>query len=364
MTPLEDIIKQMIREQGPMRFDSYMALCLGHPEHGYYMTHDPFGADGDFTTAPEISQMFGEMVGAWIADSWMKLGSPNPFTLLECGAGRGTLIQDALRVTKNVPGFHESMTLRLLETSPVLRQAQESSLAAYGAVWHSDTESIPSDSPFIVIGNEFLDALPVRQMVLSDAGWTEKFVDLDINDTLRIHDVLMPESEKSVLPQLLLPPKVGDHVEVSHEQERILDDLIKIILKQKGIALFIDYGFTLPVAGDTIQALKNHRFCGVLDTPGESDITAHVNFARLADFAMEKEMTVHGPVSQGDYLRRIGIVERAESLRLNATDQQRGDIDAALKRLAGNDTKGGDMGELFRVIAFSSDPAIELAGFA
>jgi len=192
MTALEHIIKQKIRERGPggyMDLGEYMSLCLSHPEHGYYMTRDPFGQKGDFTTAPEISQMFGEMIGVWVADTWIKMGSPKKIIILECGPGRGTLMADAMRVTKNVDGFHDAVQLHLLEMSPVLKDIQKDSLKEYGATWHSEPESVPTDSPLIVIGNEFLDALPVRQLVFTETGWQEKVVKININDTLRLHEI-------------------------------------------------------------------------------------------------------------------------------------------------------------------------------
>ncbi len=368
MTALEDIIKDQIRASGHMDIGSYMELCLGHPEHGYYMKQDPFGEAGDFTTAPEISQMFGELIGAWLADTWMQMGSPAKFILLECGAGRGTLMADALRATKGVKGFHEAMHLHLLEMSPVLKAAQEELLSSYDATWHMTLESIRVDSPVLVVGNEFLDALPVRQLVLREAGWHEKAVKLDINDTLCIGEAKADKGVKELIPPLLIPPKVGGHLEVSLQQRCILTEIMNIVLKQSGSCLFIDYGFIHSVSGDTLQAVRKHSYCGVLDSPGDVDITSHVNFSEISRLAMQEKMTVHGPVSQGDFLNRLGIGARARKLTQNATDAQRCDIEVAIKRLTGQDSKakdrGGDMGALFKVIAFSSDPQIDLAGFA
>ena len=365
-TILEEIIKERIRQDGSINMGEYMALCLGHPEHGYYMTRDPFGQAGDFTTAPEISQMFGELIGAWLADSWTQMGCPHKFTLVECGPGRGTLMADALRATKGISGFHEAAQLHLLETSRILRQAQEEALAGYGASWHSDPESLASfsgDSPLLIIGNEFLDALPVRQFVRTDAGWNEKMIDLDINDTLRLYETKANNEGNRLIPTLLIPPKIGDQVEVSLEQQCFLTEIMNMMIKQGGNAIFIDYGFTHAVPGDTLQAVKDHRYCGVLDSPGEVDITAHVNFADIAKLGLEKKLTVHGPVSQGEFLNRLGIGVRAEKLSQHATEAQRVEIEGAVKRLTGQATKAGEMGALFKVIAFSASPDIELAGF-
>lgn len=363
-TPLEKLIKQQIRQNGPMNLAEYMGLCLGHPQHGYYMTRDPFGAAGDFITAPEISQMFGELIGAWLADTWTQMGSPDKFMLLELGAGRGTLMQDALRATKGVNGFHEAMQLHFVEMSPVLKAAQEEKLASYGANWHMTLESIRVDSPVLVIGNEFLDALPVRQLILRETGWFEKVVNIDINDTICLGEIKADEAVKQQLPPLLIPPKIGDQVEVSLQVECTVQEIMNIVLKQGGSALFIDYGFNHSVSGDTLQAMKNHSYCGLLDSPGEADITAHVNFAEISRLAMEEKLTVHGPVSQGDFLNRLGIGVRAANLTQHATQDQRREIDAAVRRLTGKNIKDGEMGELFKVIAFSSSAEIQLAGFA
>lgn len=370
MSALEEIIKDQIRANGPegsMTMAEYMALCLGHPEHGYYMSRDPFGTAGDFTTAPEISQMFGELIGAWLADAWQKMGSPSKFILLECGPGRGTLMADALRATKAVEGFHDAMQLHLLEMSPVLKAMQEEQLSSYGATWHMTPESIRFDSPVLVIGNEFLDALPVRQLVLRETGWYEKVAKLDINDTLCIGEKMADKGVEKLIPPLLIPPQIGDHLEVSLQQQCTLKEIINIVLKQSGSCLFVDYGFTHSVSGDTLQAVRKHSYCGVLDSPGEADITAHVNFAEIGRLAMEEKMTVHGPVSQGNFLNRLGIGVRAQKLTQNATEAQSHEIESAVKRLTGKNTKAkdreGEMGDLFKVIAFSSDPQIELAGF-
>lgn len=366
-TALEEIIKDKIRQNGHMNMAEYMELCLGHPEYGYYMSRDPFGREGDFTTAPEISQMFGELIGAWLVDSWEKFGCPERFILLECGAGRGTLMEDALRVTKSVKGFHEAMQLHLLEMSPVLRAEQEKRLKPYGATWHMTLESLPTDSLLLILGNEFLDALPVRQLIRTDVGWNETVIKLNENDTLRLYSVEVDGGDKEVLgliPSLLIPAKTGGYIEVSHQQKDFLGDAINIVKKQGGSILFIDYGFIHSVPGDTLQAVRNHEYCDVLESPGEVDITAHVNFAEISRLAMEGNMTVHGPVSQGDFLNRLGIGVRAQNLTQNATEAQKVEMVTAVKRLTGKDTKAGEMGELFKVIAFTADPEIKLAGFA
>lgn len=362
-TPLEKIIVERIKENGPMNMGEYMSLCLGHPEYGYYMTRDPFGTEGDFTTSPEISQIFGELIGAWIADCWMKLGQPDPFIVLECGPGRGTLMSDALRATKQVVGFHEAMQLHLLETSPVLREKQKSMLGQYEPLWHSELQAENFKYPTIIIGNEFLDALPVRQMNFNGTDWLEITVDLNINDTLRLSENKPEKAVKALIPQLLIEPRLGDHIEVSLEQKSFIETVSKILLKQGGSALFLDYGSVHLIPSDTVQAIKKHHAVNVLEQPGEVDITSHVQFAEISRIAMESNVTVHGPVSQSDFLKRLGIDVRAEMLRAKATQLQAHDIHSAVQRLTGMDTEKNEMGMLFKVIAFSADPKIDLSGF-
>lgn len=365
-TPLSHIIREKIKENGPMPISEYMGLCLGHPEHGYYMKQDPFGREGDFITAPEVSQMFGEMLGAWIIDTWQKMGMPSDITLLECGPGRGTLMSDILRVAKQVPEFWQAVHVQLMETSPVLKDKQEKALGVYdlphAAEWITCTESVHPSFPVIAIGNEFLDALPVDQYVFTDTGWAKKFIDVEKNESFRICENAQNSNDESIekhIPNGLFKPKLGEIVEVSLEERRINSELIEIVLKQGGSILWIDYGFKNYGRGDTLQVVKSHEYSTLLAEPGESDITYHINFADLADRAMAKNMVVHGAVSQKNFLTSLGIEKRAEILRQCATEMQRRDIDAALDRLIGDD----QMGDLFKVIAFTNNPDIELAGF-
>lgn len=363
-TPLEKIIVERIKAEGPMDMGTYMGLCLAHPKHGYYMTRDPLGVDGDFTTAPEISQVFGELIGAWIADCWIKLGQPDPFILMECGPGRGTLMSDALRATKHVVGFHEAMQLRLLECSPVLKVKQEQALGQYTPSWCDTIDPDTFNHPTIIIGNEFLDALPVRQMNFNGTEWCETCVDININDTLRLSEKEADKAVLSLMPRLLIEPQAGDQVEVSLEQKEFIEDVATILLKQGGSGLFLDYGSVHLVPADTVQAVKNHASVDILERPGEVDITSHIKFAEIARIAMESNLVVHGPVSQSDFLKRLGIDVRAEMLMVHATPKQVQDIQSAVQRLSGINTKQNEMGMLFKVIGLSSDPSLTLEGFA
>ncbi|MEM8833373.1 MAG: SAM-dependent methyltransferase [Pseudomonadota bacterium] len=319
---------------------------------------------GDFITAPEISQIFGEMIGAWLIDSWIKMGSPDPFILCECGPGRGTLMQDILRTAqKTMPFFIEASNIVLMEMSPVLIEQQKEILADYDVQWVHDVAMIPDHAPLILFGNEFLDALPARQFEFFDAAWHEKMVDINKNGTYHICRNNEKIDENLHFPAMLFPPQEGDHIEVSHEQISFLHEVINNLIKHKGIALFIDYGFTLPTYGDTLQAVKDHRYIGIFDTPGLCDMTTHVNFAFLGEEILKKNMTLFGPVSQAQFLKALGVETRAAQLLENASGQQREDIASAMTRLIGTDTKKHQMGDLFKVMAFTPDTKLKLEGY-
>lgn len=337
----------------------YMSLCLGHPEHGYYMTRDPFGAHGDFITAPEISQVFGELIGAWIADGWMKSGAPDQPALVELGPGRGTLMSDLLRAVKRITPLHEMLQIHLIETSPVLKKHQSEAFRNKIVRWHDDLKTLPEDRFMMVIGNEFLDALPVRQLVKTQNGWDEVMVGMDGSGQLTLGRQEAPAQLIRHIPIGLIDYREGDVVEVSPVIENYLRDLFQRLQKQQGFCLFIDYGYTSFKGEKTVQALYKHRHVSILDNPGECDITAHVNFETVCRLAMENSLTVHGPVSQKTFLESLGIAARIEILKNNATESQKNDMDAAYERLCGT----YQMGELFKVIAISSNPALKLEGF-
>ncbi len=277
MTPLAALIAGRIAAEGPMRLDTYMALCLGHPEHGYYMARDPLGAAGDFTTAPEISQMFGELLGAWAAQVWQDQGAPDPFVLAELGPGRGTLMADALRATAALPAFRAAARLRLVETSPVLRARQAETLEGASPRWTNSVADLPP-GPLIVVANEFFDALPVRQFQRTDAFWRERLVGLD-GDRLAWRWALpRPDAELDVrFPQLA----DGAVAEICPAGEAVAAALGARIARDGGAALIIDYGAP-EGGGDTLQAVESHAPADPLAAPGMADLTAHVRFADLA----------------------------------------------------------------------------------
>jgi len=355
-TPLHRLIARQIEANGPMDLGAYMALCLGHPQHGYYMTRDPFGKGGDFTTAPEISQMFGELIGAWIADVWMKLGSPSSFALIECGPGRGTLMEDALRATRSIPGFHQALKLHLMEMSPVLRNAQAQRLGQYDPVWITALDEVLPRVPVIVLGNEFLDALPIRHLRF-DKVWQEKVIAFQSNDTLSPG---WKEADAALLahvPSSILTLGKPDVFECSPAIDSFLSHLSNLLRKQSGAALFIDYGHAQTAVGETFQAVREHRFENPFENPGECDLTAHVDFENIARSA--EGLSATPVVTQAQFLTDLGIEARATALKAKADPRQAADIDAALARLTAPD----QMGTLFKVIALCHDASIQLAGF-
>ncbi len=310
MTELGDIIADMIRAEGPITVERYMELALIHPEFGYYMTRDPFGAAGDFTTSPEISQMFGELCGLWAAEVWTAMGSPNPVHLIELGPGRGTLMSDALRAGRIVPEFRAALDVTLVEASPVLANIQHEALVASGAAisWAPTLAEAP-EGPAIVIANEFLDALPVRQYVMRGGRWRERLIRLNPRGGFAFD--VKREAEQG------LPPvgDDGDILEINASAHRLVYELSHRLARQGGAALFVDYGHVVTSLGDTLQAVKQQRPVDPLGAPGEADLTAHVDFSAMARSARAAGAAVYGPIEQGDFLefaRALGPRGRAQ----------------------------------------------------
>ncbi len=343
-----------IAAEGPLSLADYMAECLLHPRWGYYTTHDSIGAAGDFITAPEISQMFGELLGLWAADGWQHLGMPAKLYLVEAGPGRGTLMRDALRAARALPPFRASITPVLIEASPRLRALQETALAGEGATWLTDIAALPKDAPFILLANEFLDALPIRQYQRGADGWHERRVDLT-EDGSGLRFVL----DSQALPLQSRDAEPGAILETCPAAHAFISDVAMRIQGQDGMALFVDYGPGISGFGDTFQALRNKGFADPLQHPGEADLTAHVDFASLMRTARQAGIAAYGPVAQGDLLRRLGIEARAAKLQQKATPAQAEAINAALQRLTGADA----MGNLFQAIALAAPESAKPAGF-
>ena len=354
MTPLEADLRRIIATDGPIPVDRYMELCLSHPKHGYYVTRDPFGARGDFVTAPEVSQMFGELIGAWAATVWQQMGAPNVVRLIELGPGRGTLMADALRAAKALPDFYRALSVHLVEISPILRELQEKAMADAGVpvTWHYGIEEIP-DGPAIAIANEFVDALPISQFVKDSDGWHIRM--LGIADE-KLAFVAAPDP---MLGHAAGSDTTPDGTILERRYDRPISLLARRIARQGGAALIIDYGHGESAFGDTLQAVRGHQFTDPLAHPGEADLTAQVDFAAIAGWAERQGAATHGPVPQGEFLRRLGIEARATRLKSNATPQQAAEIDSALTRL----TAPEQMGELFKVLAIADPKLGPLPGF-
>jgi SAM-dependent MidA family methyltransferase len=358
-TKLEDAIRQRIAKTGPMPVVQFMALCLVHPEHGYYMRGDPLGRGGDFITAPEISQMFGELIGVWAAAVWSMLGSPNPIRLVELGPGRGTMMSDALRAARALPAFRQAITVHLVEASPALRQRQRGSLEGLGIPleWHQSLARVP-EGPAIVLANEFFDALPIHQAIKQADGWHERVIGIGSDGRLAFGAAAPLRSLDETLPPEARAAEIGAIYE--WRSETAVNELARRIT-HRGAALVIDYGHVRSAVGDTFQAVRAHRFVDPLAEPGLADLTAHVDFQAMAAAAARAGARVHGPVEQGVFLRRLGIEVRAKALKSKVPPAQADEIDAALVRLTAGGPTG--MGTLFKVMGLS-DPAIgPLPGF-
>lgn len=346
-TPLAHELKRLIAAEGPLPVDRYMALCLGHPHHGYYMRRDPLGRSGDFTTAPEISQMFGELIGIWCIAQWQAMGAPEPLRLIELGPGRGTLMADLLRAARLMPGFLEAVAVDLVETSPALRAKQEQvlSASAVAVTWHDHLQAVPS-GPALMIANEFFDALPVKQFVRTASGWHERLVGLDSAGRLRFGLAPAP-TPQGLMPHWAETAGEGDIIEVAPARLDVARTIGRRLASEGGACLVIDYGHVRSGSGDTLQAVSRHAFSDLLDRPGECDLTSHVDFEALAAALHEAGAAVHGPITQGMFLAAMGLAERAETLKRRTDTRGRLKIDAAAKRLAA----GRQMGHLFKVIA-------------
>lgn len=343
MTPLGRLIAARIRVAGAMRLDEYMQLCLLHPEHGYYATRDPFGAGGDFTTAPEISQMFGEMVGLALAQAWLDQGSPAPFILAEIGPGRGTLMADILRAIRIVPGMAQAAQVTLIEASAHLRGVQADKL---GPVQHLDQAADLPEQPLFLVANEFFDALPIRQFQQTEHGWAERIIALDPDGQLTM-GLAAPEARDP-------PAALGEVREICQAALPITAEIAGRIARHGGAAILIDYG-TWDGHGDSFQALRQHRPEDPLAHPGEADLTAHVDFAPIARAAQGAGARVSRLVPQGEWLLSLGMAERARRLA------QAGDSSAmvALHRL----TDPAEMGHLFKALAIWPPDAPMPPGF-
>ena len=345
MTTLRESLAARIAANGPATLADYMAEALMHPTLGYYSTRDPLGAAGDFTTAPEISQMFGELIGLSLAQAWINQGQPTPFTLAELGPGRGTLMADILRAAASVTGFVDAAQVHLVETSPTLRAEQAKHVIA---TWHDDVSTLP-DQPLFLVANEFFDALPIRQFHRDPKGWREVQIGKDVTAGLSAPAPI------ALLDHRLEDTKTGDIVEHCPALPTIIDAIATRIARNGGAALIIDYGDWRSL-GDTLQALQNHAPTDPFKDPGQADITAHVDFEAIAKAAAPAKFTRLAP--QGMFLERLGITARAQKLEVNLSGDALDQHIAAHRRL----THPTEMGSMFKVMGIYPDTAPPPAG--
>lgn len=333
---LPERLARAITLGGPIPIAQYMAAANAH----YYATRDPLGTAGDFITAPEVSQMFGELVGLWLVDMWNRAGHPDAH-YVELGPGRGTLAVDALRAMANAgltPQVH------FVETSPALRTAQKARVP--DAAWHDDVTTLPNDAALMIVANEFFDALPIHQLVRRGDGWHERLVACQDMMFLPISGKQVPDH---IVPEQLRNAPSGSIIETCPVGIAIVRALAKQIVAQGGAALIIDYGYDGPALGETLQSVCGHQFANPFENPGEQDLTAHVDFATLAAMASLTGATVQGPMGQGNFLEALGIGERAMALRAASPDRA-DDVEAARHRLV----SPAAMGTLFKAIALTS----------
>ena len=354
MTPLGKKLRERIARCGPIPVAGFMAAANGDPEHGYYARRDPLGRKGDFITAPEISQVFGELIAAWCADAWHGMGKPGRVALVELGPGRGTLMADLLRTATGIAGFAEALDIHLVETSPALADLQRAALRGTPVSWHGALATVP-DGPLLLIANEFFDALPVEQYVARRDGWHRRAVDID-GDGFRFVDG--PCVSDSPWADRVRAEE-GKIRETSPQAIAIVREIARRLAAGRGAALIVDYGYAAPGAGETLQAVARHRYADPLAAPGEADLSAHVDFSACAEAARSAGARSHGPVMQGLFLRRLGIDIRRDRLLEAAAPEQRETIRAACRRLTGGD----GMGALFKVLALTHRDMPTPAGF-
>jgi NADH dehydrogenase [ubiquinone] 1 alpha subcomplex assembly factor 7 len=361
-TPLEIEIRRRIAAAGPMPVGEFMTLCLTDYKHGYYTTRDPIGERGDFITAPEISQMFGELIGLWMAAVWKQMGEPANVRVIELGPGRGTMMNDALRAAKVLPAFREAAVLHLVEISLLLQAYQEKTLEQLPVpmFWHGALKDVPS-GPAIIVANEFFDALPIQQAVKTERGWHERLVEIDAAGNLAF--AVAPEPMAQF--ERLLPPAVrAAPVDAIFEwrTDTLAMEIGRRLADQGGAALVIDYGHATSAAGETLQAVGRHAYFDPLTAPGSIDLTAHVDFEAIAKAAESMGAVSFGPIEQSEFLQRLGIETRAAALKAKAAPAAAAAVDSALARLTGHSRTG--MGTLFKAAAYAHPNLGTPPGFA
>lgn len=360
MNALAERLGRLIAHEGPITLAQYMAIASHERALGFYGgEHDPLGSKGDFVTAPEISQMFGELLFVWCMGQWRKQGSPGTARLVELGPGRGTMMSDVLRAAKTAPDFLAAIDVVLVESHPALRTQQETRLAATGVPisWTEDLKPEVFDRPVFVLANEFFDSLPVRQFLRAEEGWRERMVGIDASGALDL--VISPIAADAFVPGDRRGDLPGSIAEISDSAKALSSILAQGIAEQGGAALIIDYGNAAPAGAPTLQAIRAHRPARLLEDPGEVDLSAHVDFGVLAASARQEGAAVFGPVTQGQFLESLGIRARAEVLSLGRAAEVAGSLSRDVERLIGSQ----EMGELFKVMAILPPGASPPTGF-
>ena len=355
MNDCESRVRGIIAAQGPIGIAQYMRIALSDPEFGYYVRRHPIL--GDFITAPEISQIFGELIGLFFVQVWDDQGRPRHFRLVELGPGRGTLMADILRAAHIRPDFVDAADVELIEISPVLRDSQRHALNGHNVRWRESVDEVPSDAPVFLLANEFFDALPVRQLVRRGSHWYERRIGLEAGQLCFTTD--SEPSSATLVPAALRNAFDGDVYEFSEMAERLAQNIGGRVADAGGAALIIDYGHDRPGFADTFQAVRAHHFADPLAAPGEADLTCHVDFAALARCASSQGARVSGPVTQAAFLAALGVRERAEVLKHGAPGYG-AVIDSGVERLIGET----QMGRLFKVLGISPPAASPLPGFS
>jgi NADH dehydrogenase [ubiquinone] 1 alpha subcomplex assembly factor 7 len=356
---LTDKIARRIRREGPVSLAAFMAIALHDAKQGYYARRDPIGGAGDFITAPEISQIFGELIGLCCADWWQRSDRPDPVVLAELGPGRGTLMQDFLRAAAGAPQFRRALRLHLVEASPVLRAEQQRRLAGAKPRFVAGFGELP-EGRLILVANEFLDALPIRQLVRRDVDWAERMVGLGAEGRFAFVETPQSPALTLLVPPALRDSPLGSVVEVCPAAAALAAGVGERLARAPGLALFIDYGYFPNAPGSTLAALRNHQPADLFDEPGTADLSAHVDFAAFARAAESAGAVVHGPVSQREFLLALGAEARLASLAARASPEQGSELASGFTRLI----DPAQMGNLFKVVAFTSPGMPVPAGFA
>ncbi|CCI48553.1 unnamed protein product [Albugo candida] len=379
---LSSILSSLIDVRGPLTVAEYMKRALAHPTHGYYMKKDVFGVEGDFTTAPEISQMFGELIAIWCIATWKEMGSPDPINIVELGPGRGSLMSDFLRSSQSFPRFHSALQVHMIEISPALQRIQKEMLKDVVGIrslqWHTSLTHVP-EGPLLVIAQEFFDAMPVHQFEYTERGWCERLIDSqDDNGNQLFRFVLSPgptpaarifigrqnlrdlaqsDDEKLVMTE---KAQIGDQLEISPASITIMQEVAKRITANRGAALIVDYGHDHP-SSFSLRGIRNHKFVDALEEPGDIDLSANVDFSTLKRYATaEPKISSFGSVSQGQFLKTLGIEHRLAVLLENCeSESEAQELYSAYKRLVDAD----QMGSIFKVMAISHSDINNIVGF-